>query len=596
MKAIIPEDLWKLEKNALATFGADEQQFQYRKYQEIDLSLFSREQIAKLLELIEPHTSIRGVGVLKKDLRAWSAVLRGEMTAKPRNVQQFKELASALLDGAPGHRLYFKDPARNVWFAHYVNEVEYHPEHRERNYFSPEKTEIELIWVEFGRRQRRSMFFEAEDCIGFTTEQALARVGLFIETNELRTQYLAEVDRFNALVGRVGLQVWGRGVGTDDLDGNPDRKRWFRGQNHIRLDHNGDPVRLVIDVFRETDKEEEDRESGINLWFWAREHGRLSKAIKLAADEEKRTEEKNRAKGIAVRERQELDIEDTEERPEVEIPIHPILATFDMKRHVRLRVHVGGVTEYDYDTTMSTRLILPDEVRSLIEMLVANKGIFRDIVAGKGGGAVVLCAGPPGCGKTLSAEVYAETMQRPLYSVQCSQLGLSPDELETELMKVFQRSQRWNAILLLDEADVYIAARGNDLTQNAIVGVFLRVLEYYGGILFLTTNRSDLVDDAIASRCIARINYTVPSASDQHKIWRVLADTAGIPLDESVIKAAVARFPRLSGRDVKNLLKLAWMVSESKQQAIDLAMIDFVKRFKPTGDTEPTLADRLARR
>jgi replication-associated recombination protein RarA len=348
-------------------------------------------------------------------------------------------------------------------------------------------------------------------------------------------------------------------------------------------------VRLVIDVFQETDKEERERDPSIDLWFWKREHGNLAQEIKRS----KLAEAKGAKTAKTGYTRHELDIEDSEERPEVEIPIHPMLATFDMKRHVRLRVHVGCMTEYLYDTTMSSRLILPDEVRALVEMLVTNKGVFRDIIAGKGGGAVVLCAGPAGCGKTLTAEVYAETMQRPLYSVQCSQLGLSPEDLENELMKVFQRSQRWNAILLLDEADVYIAARGNDIKQNAIVGVFLRVLEYYGGILFLTTNRSDLVDDAIASRCIARIDYTVPTPSDQHKIWRVLADTAEIPLAEAVIKAVVARFPHLSGRDVKNLLKLARMVSESRKQPIDLAMLEFVKRFKPTTDTAPDTATPL---
>ena len=98
-------------------------------------------------------------------------------------------------------------------------------------------------------------------------------------------------------------------------------------------------------------------------------------------------------------------------------------------------------------------------------------------------------------------------MQRPLYSVQCSQLGLEPADLERELLKIFTRAARWNAILLLDEADVYIHRRGSDIQQNAIVGVFLRVLEYYSGVMFLTTNRAELVDDAIASRCLARIDY-----------------------------------------------------------------------------------------
>jgi len=150
-----------------------------------------------------------------------------------------------------------------------------------------------------------------------------------------------------------------------------------------------------------------------------------------------------------------------------------------------------------------------------------------------------------------------------------------------------KRAARWNAIALLDEADVYVMARGDDLIQNAIVGVFLRVLEYFPGTLFMTTNRSDMVDDAIASRCIARINYGLPSKLDQAKLWRILADTAEIPLADPVIAEILKSHADLSGRDIKNLIKLANSVARSRGTPITADMVDFVKRFKPT-KTIPT--------
>jgi hypothetical protein len=54
-----------------------------------------------------------------------------------------------------------------------------------------------------------------------------------------------------------------------------------------------------------------------------------------------------------------------------------------------------------------------------------------------------------------------------------------------------------------DEADVFLEARGrgeNDLRRNAMVSVLLRVLEYYDGILILTTNRMRSFDIAVQSR------------------------------------------------------------------------------------------------
>jgi SpoVK/Ycf46/Vps4 family AAA+-type ATPase len=232
--------------------------------------------------------------------------------------------------------------------------------------------------------------------------------------------------------------------------------------------------------------------------------------------------------------------------------------------------------------------VLPADQKNLIKLLIQTKGgIFQDIVRGKAGGAVILLAGPPGTGKTLTAEVYAESEQRALYSVQCSQLGTDPDKLEASLLRVFERARRWNAVMLLDEADVYVHERGSDMQQNAVVGVFLRVLEYQSSVLFLTTNRPDDVDDAIASRCIARLSIRAPSNSDAAKIWQVLSWNAGIKMDHGVIKSVVLDNPGMTGRDIKNILKLASLMPDAELgDGITEAMVDFVKQFKPTGATE----------
>ena len=150
-----------------------------------------------------------------------------------------------------------------------------------------------------------------------------------------------------------------------------------------------------------------------------------------------------------------------------------------------------------------------------------------------------------------------------------------------KLLKVFRRARRWNAILILDEADVYVRQRGHNLKQNAIVGVFLRVLEYQGSILFLTTNRPEDVDDAIASRCVARLFYDYPTVEEQKKIWRVLASATKATISDKTIADIGKKNPKLSGRDVKNLLKLSMMVKKGKE--IDAATVEFVKQFKPTG-------------
>lgn len=128
----------------------------------------------------------------------------------------------------------------------------------------------------------------------------------------------------------------------------------------------------------------------------------------------------------------------------------------------------------------------------------------EDLVRGKGKGLIILLHGVPGVGKTSTAECVAEYTNRPLFALTCGQyfsstcyrvisdnivgdIGETPREVQEKLESSFNLAYRWGAVMLLDEADVFLAARDRrDLKRNAIVSVFLRSLEYYSGILFLT--------------------------------------------------------------------------------------------------------------
>lgn len=573
MNTKIPEKLFHAVggEKVMVHFGTNGNELAWQKWTTLDLEKLSLTQLQKLEALFEPHKGIRGAGLVLKDIRAWQRVMQNDKAVKPRSMEQVAALLCAYLKDVPGQRVYERDKLSEVWLAYHISDIKYRPEVRHNGHYTPAHVDANLFYVEFGKRHCKDVSWCAEDALHLPPAEILARRDLFVETAEMRAEYKHDIARFNELVGKVGLQLRGTGRATDDLDGNA-ATYWSRyNHNTIILDHQSEAARLVVDVFRESDKaEREDREPHLDLWFWGRKQSKVTPAD---ADEDEDEDD----------DRREMPPEDVEEtRPEIEVPIHPKLACFDLRRHLRLRVHVGCVEVYAYDTKLAEKLVLPHDTVSLIEILVSTESTFKDIVSGKGGGAVILCAGLPGTGKTLTAEVYSEVMERPLYSVQCSQLGTDPSALEGELLKIFSRAQRWNAIALLDEADVYVMARGNDLLQNAIVGVFLRVLEYYNGTLFLTTNRSDLVDDAIASRCIARIDYSYPTEEQQVKLWEILSKVAGVEIPDAVIQSIVEKYDDLSGRDIKNLIKLTKAVSRTTNEAVTPATIEFVKRFKPT--------------
>lgn len=575
MKITIPRDV--LEAWPVSTRNLFGLEISYAKHYEIDLRRFSKHS-SLLLTTLAPFAGVRGVKSAMKDVQLWEVAKASKGEAKVQSLKSFAPVLTEYMRAAPHHHLYEKDEGSVrgdsvAWRVYFVDNIEYHPPEKHGGgregpvWYTPAYVSMTGHYLSIQDHASHSWSFYTEEVIGKTTSQILANDGLYIETPEKREQYLKDKEYFLSTFEAIGKQFYAEGKATElSSRSSRDSQWWHRETTQVSLTRDGQNSKVVIDVLSEG---KDDEENALPSWkskFW--DSGEIS-------DEGNEDEEDDGDEETPPVEEAPTDVQ--------EIPFYPLLRVFDLKRHMRLQLHISQLTEYIYDSNLGSKLILPKENKSLIEMLLQHKGGFEDIVGNKGGGAIILCCGIPGTGKTLSAEVFSESAHKPLYSVQTSQLGTSPDELETELLKIFARAQRWGAILLIDEADVYVAARGRDLTQNAIVGVFLRVLEYYSGVLFLTTNRADLVDDAIASRCVARIDYGMPTPEDLRRIWAVLAETMGVKISpEEIEKVAVNQ----TGRDVKNLLKLAKLVSSATGAPVTADTIAFVKRFKPTGEAE----------
>jgi SpoVK/Ycf46/Vps4 family AAA+-type ATPase len=184
-------------------------------------------------------------------------------------------------------------------------------------------------------------------------------------------------------------------------------------------------------------------------------------------------------------------------------------------------------------------LVIPDHYKDLLLALVDNhtSSIQRrkskldhntsgpadtkiDLVSSKGQGLIVLLHGPPGSGKTSTAETIAMYTQRPLYSLTCGDIGSGWGQGETFLSQHASRAEKWGCVLLLDEADVFLMQRNwTEVSRNALVSVFLRQLEYYTGILFLTTNRPGTMDEAFKSRIHISLRYPSIDLISTKQMW-----------------------------------------------------------------------------
>jgi len=263
--------------------------------------------------------------------------------------------------------------------------------------------------------------------------------------------------------------------------------------------------------------------------------------------------------------------EKTEQFGDVEVPEHPYVFCYNISQYDYSVVHIDNLQDYIYDEKIIEKLVLPKQKKKILSSLISNENNFQDIVSGKSGGIIILSTGEPGVGKTLTAEVYSELMKKPLYSIQSSQLGISVADIESNLNKILYRAEKWGAILLIDEADAYIYKRGNDILQNCIVGTFLRLLEYYNGVLFLTSNRPEIIDDAIMSRVTLHIKFEKPTEDEFHQLWSILSENMSLTLEKDLVNKLLNKYEIMSGRDIRNLLKnIKKCFSESSEVTIQM--------------------------
>jgi SpoVK/Ycf46/Vps4 family AAA+-type ATPase len=147
----------------------------------------------------------------------------------------------------------------------------------------------------------------------------------------------------------------------------------------------------------------------------------------------------------------------------------------------------------------------------------------------------MLLSGPPGTGKTLMAEAVADRTRRPLFYLQAEDLGINAAVLGANIKKVFQMATEWDAVILLDEADVFMSERHpQDIARNELVSIFLRELEYFRGIIFLTTNLYSTIDSAFRSRVSLHLLFASLTPEARVLIWRKFLDRANklMPLAE----------------------------------------------------------------
>ena len=263
----------------------------------------------------------------------------------------------------------------------------------------------------------------------------------------------------------------------------------------------------------------------------------------------------------------------------------PSLRGYSLKDKQWLSFFIDSVNDIVWNEGAFDSLVAPPDQKELIlafaESQTKSREGFDDVIQGKGRGIILLLSGPPGVGKTLTAESVAETMKVPLYMVSAGDLGTDTRDIESKLRNILEMCTKWSAVALLDEADVFLEARSaHDLERNQLVSVFLRLLEYHEGILFLTTNRVDNIDAAFDSRIHLTLEYDELDMDSRRHVWRTFLKRVNRVAEFSAQEIDKLAEAQMNGRQIKNILKIAQLLAAKKEEALEFKHVEVILKLK----------------
>lgn len=198
-------------------------------------------------------------------------------------------------------------------------------------------------------------------------------------------------------------------------------------------------------------------------------------------------------------------------------------------------------------------------------------------------GPIALFYGRPGTGKTMAAEAVAHALDRLLHVVDVSQLvSKYVGETEKHIDETLGEAERSGAALFFDEADGLFGTRiekansAGEQFSNMVVGYLLQRMERHDGLIILSTNLAQSIDEAFMRRFLFRVEFPLPDPDERTQIWARMfkGQSANIDL------CALGHAHRLSGGEIRNAAMKAVFLADRRGAPLDRALAEEAVRLE----------------
>jgi ATPase family associated with various cellular activities (AAA) len=248
-------------------------------------------------------------------------------------------------------------------------------------------------------------------------------------------------------------------------------------------------------------------------------------------------------------------------------------------------------------------LVLPDEETKILHQIADQVGQRSKVYEkwgfaskmNRGLGINALFAGESGTGKTMAAEVIANSLRLSLYRIDLSAVvSKYIGETEKNLRRLFDAAEDGGAILFFDEADALFGKRSevkdsHDRYANIEINYLLQRIEAYRGLAILATNMKSALDTAFMRRLRFIVTFPFPGPNERKLMWQKV-----FPPETPKDNLDYARLARLNltGGSIHNVaLNAAFMAAHAgtpvtMQLILNAARAEFRKLERPVNEAD----------
>lgn len=181
--------------------------------------------------------------------------------------------------------------------------------------------------------------------------------------------------------------------------------------------------------------------------------------------------------------------------------------------------------------------------------------------------------GPSGTGKTLTATLLGKEFNRPVYRIDLSQVvSKYIGETEQNLEKIFNLAENKEWILLFDEADALFGKRtstksSNDRYANQEVSYLLQRVERFNGLVILTSNFKNNIDDAFLRRFNSIVKFSKPTVQERIQLWALTLPKKAI-VDYSLVEQLATHYELTGAQIVSAIMHASLLALEEKSETL----------------------------